>query len=335
MKLSIIIPCFNCESTIINTISSIVNSIDINEYEVICINDASVDNTLNLLRKIELNFPNIIKIFNLKLNMGVSHARNCGLINANGDWILFVDSDDIASLSNIELIIDTSKSSDFLIFNHLYLDLLPFNYGVDSESLNKEGIINLTKKFLRNPVGNSIITHCWAKIYQRSFLNQNSIRFDENLSIYEDVKFVSECLFHANQLGIVNQTIYTHYPSHGLGMNFEKYPLDFMPALKMLSEIITDEPNSNYFKSAYTAFIAKTLMLAFGLPPRRLYLFIKAIKINGNMIFSSDVKNKLLRTVFLLRIYKVKPLFYFLILKFNVLQRFFGLLRRNNLRRTK
>ena len=282
-----------------------------------------------------MNFPNIIKIFNLELNMGVSHARNCGLINANGDWILFVDSDDRASLSNIEFILDSSNSSDFIIFNHLYLDLLPFNYGVNSGVLNKAGIIKLIKKFLSNPVGNSIITNCWAKIYQRGFLNQNAIRFDENLSIYEDIKFVAECLMHASKLKLVTETIYTHYPSNGLGMTFEKYPIDFIPALKILSKIITDEPNSNYLKSAYTAFIAKTLMLSSRIPPRRLHLFIKAIKINGKMILSSNVKNDFLRIIFLLKLYKVKPLFYLLILQFNILQRFFGLLRRNNFRRSK
>lgn len=335
MKLSIIIPCFNCEPTIIKTIYSILNSIDINEYEVICIDDASVDKTRDLLRQIERKFPHVVKILTLEINMGVSYARNYGLINAKGDWILFVDSDDSASISNIEQIIDTSNSSDLLIFNHLYLDLPTFNYGLDWGTLDKIGIVNLAKKFLCNPVGNSIITHCWAKIYKRDFLNQNTLRFDENLSIYEDLKFVAECLIYANEIKIVNQTIYTHHPSNGLGMNFEKFPLDFTPALMTLAKIITDEPNSKYIKSAYTAFIAKTLMLSSRIPPRRVHLFLKAIKINGDMIINSSIKNKFLKVFFLLKLYQVRPLFYLLILQFNIFQRLFCLLRRNNFRSPK
>lgn len=87
-KVSVIIPVWNQETLVIRCLNSIPKREDI---EIIVVNDASTDKTLKNLKKYK---EKPIKIVDLKENMGVSNARNVGLEQATGKYILFVDSDD-------------------------------------------------------------------------------------------------------------------------------------------------------------------------------------------------------------------------------------------------
>ena len=91
MKLSIIIPNHNGIDTILKNIDSIYNSNNLNkiDYEIIIIDDASIDNSIDLVEK---KYPTIKLIKNEK-NMGASYNRNIGIKNSNGDLLLFLDND--------------------------------------------------------------------------------------------------------------------------------------------------------------------------------------------------------------------------------------------------
>ena len=102
MKVSVIIPCYNCASTIQIALNSVLNqTYPVNE--VICINDGSIDNTLNILNSYKERFPSSIrfKILN-QSNSGPSVARNQGIDIAASDWIAFLDSDDYWTNQKIE-----------------------------------------------------------------------------------------------------------------------------------------------------------------------------------------------------------------------------------------
>ena len=86
-KISIIVPCFNAEKYICRCVDSLLNQ-DYDNYEVVIVNDGSVDDTLNILNKHKNNSK--IKIISQK-NSGVSVARNTGISNSSGDFICFVD----------------------------------------------------------------------------------------------------------------------------------------------------------------------------------------------------------------------------------------------------
>lgn len=93
--ISFIIPAYNAEKTIEKTIRSILNQKETNtEYEIIVVNDGSTDNINEVIQKFEEN--NKIKYF-VKENTGVADTRNYGVINATGEYIIFVDSDDYIS----------------------------------------------------------------------------------------------------------------------------------------------------------------------------------------------------------------------------------------------
>ena len=96
-----IIPCYNCEKYVLKTIESLIHQ-TIKPIEIILINDASNDNTLEILRETEKEYSDIIKVIDLADNKGASYARNFGVHNSRGDYILFMDSDDIAEPVLIE-----------------------------------------------------------------------------------------------------------------------------------------------------------------------------------------------------------------------------------------
>ncbi|GFN35843.1 glycosyltransferase [Tepidimicrobium xylanilyticum] len=100
-SISCIIPCHNCQDYIYKTVDSLINQ-TIKPLEIILVNDASTDNTLDVLKQMEVKHPNVIKVIDLETNKGPSYARNFGVENSKGEYILFLDSDDIAEPFLIE-----------------------------------------------------------------------------------------------------------------------------------------------------------------------------------------------------------------------------------------
>lgn len=108
MKVSVIIPAYNAEKTIIRTLNSVVSQTR-EVYEVIVINDGSTDRTKDIVNEFVQKYPNI-KLLN-KVNEGVSIARNCGIKESSGDFIAFLDSDDYWIENKIEKQLDILKNN--------------------------------------------------------------------------------------------------------------------------------------------------------------------------------------------------------------------------------
>ncbi|MBT3407983.1 glycosyltransferase [archaeon] len=114
MKLSIIIPNHNGIDTILKNIDSIYNSNNLNkiDYEIIIIDDASIDNSIDLVEK---KYPTIKLIKNEK-NMGASYNRNIGIKNSNGDLLLFLDNDTWFNKNTIWTIIKSMTNNIDIVF---------------------------------------------------------------------------------------------------------------------------------------------------------------------------------------------------------------------------
>lgn len=94
-KISVIIPCYNVASYVDRCITSIVvQTIGIDNLEIICIDDASTDHTWEHLQKWEQKFPENILLIRQEVNRRQGAARNVGLQYASADWVAFVDADD-------------------------------------------------------------------------------------------------------------------------------------------------------------------------------------------------------------------------------------------------
>jgi len=191
MHFSIIIPAFNSEKYISTCLNSCLSNTEVNsnQFEIIVVDDGSVDNTVALVIQYQARYSNIKLIS--KLNGGVSSARNLGVENSSGDYILFVDADDeIAanSLSKLSLYIDEFSQTEILILNSVKIkskteQLKMYPYPNTLRGKFWSGVELFKSGYLRGSV-------CGV-MFKKTFLNKNKIRFVENIKNGEDALFMT------------------------------------------------------------------------------------------------------------------------------------------------
>lgn len=161
LDLSIIIPCYNVEKYVRECIESVLNQKTNFKYEVILINDGSKDNTLNILKEYE-DKDNVILID--QKNRGLSGARNTGLQYVQGEYLMFVDSDDRLAENAIENLLSVAYKENYEIVEGRYV------------LFNGENI--LFKELIKKKINGKPIEYlkgfAWAKVIKSS-LFQNLI----------------------------------------------------------------------------------------------------------------------------------------------------------------
>ena len=176
-NLSIIIPAYNAEQYIRSCLNSILQNSkeSLSETEIIVINDGSTDNTLKILES--YNQYKNIKIHTTK-NQGVSAARNLGISLAKGEWITFIDADDIvnSNFSKVVNLVENSKSS-FIIFSNYVIKI------TDKKILTVQTL--QSSMYLSGP---------WSKVYNRQFLIKHKILFEKDILMGEDMLFNLEVI---------------------------------------------------------------------------------------------------------------------------------------------
>ena len=177
--LSIIIPVYNAEKFLKECLDSCINQdVDHSEYEIICVNDGSPDNSLQILKEYEEKYENV-KVFSQE-NSGVSTARNLGIANANGKYIWFVDSDDFIAPNCLK---------ELKTLGELDYDLINFSAYSFVETLSdKENELLAQGKLKCNE-------DYWG--YACFHLYRNSVIKDSNLSINEKIKYGEDEMFYA------------------------------------------------------------------------------------------------------------------------------------------
>lgn len=186
MKLSVIVPVFNMASggKINFCLDSLLNQ-TLYDYEIITVNDASTDNSLEILYSYEKQYPDRIKVITYPDNRHQGGARNEALKVAKGEWISFVDSDDWVSPDYFEKLIAKGEETDadLVTCNFTTVNEQTFTPGqiYANTDISNTGIMDSDKrkKYMLNP-GSVMIC-----VYRRSLLYDNNIRFPEHI-FYED-----------------------------------------------------------------------------------------------------------------------------------------------------
>ena len=194
MKLSIIIPVLNQEELIIRCLDSIPKK---KGMEILVINDGSTDNTKNeVLKYIKKTGRKNIKLYNLEQNHGVSYARNKGLANAKGEYILFIDADDYIEPTVFEDIFD----NDLKLVDIVFYDMTD-NQGTIYE-VNKYRVMNRVGTF---------------KFMKKDFIDKYpKTRFKVGLQYGEDALFHEALMCKAPTFVCTNKLMYHYnYPRIG------------------------------------------------------------------------------------------------------------------------
>lgn len=210
--ISIIVPVYNGEKTIGNCLRSILSQ-NIQKMEVIVVNDGSEDDTLKNL-EVMAKRDQRIKIIDQN-NCGVSKARNRGIEEARGKYIMFVDADDELEQNSLcSLLRKMEKGNfDFLIAN--YKKIFKFSNGKKREIIPKQRntIYRKNDEIWKNMTAllhSGIINSPCGRLYKRSIIIENDIRMDIDLSVGEDLQFNLEYLEYINTLEVDAEIIYKY-----------------------------------------------------------------------------------------------------------------------------
>ncbi len=199
MKLSFIIPTYNCEKYIKKCLNSILNQKTNIKYEIIIVDDGSKDNTKKEVSKF-LNKYSKVKYYFQK-HKGVSYARNFGISKSVGEYISFVDADDIISENffvNLEK--EFQKDFDILKTKVECLDLNKYDGRFELPIFNKLNGSSALLKFCKK---NKIFAIPWSYIIKRDYFLKNKFRFKTN-SLYEDYLLIPLVLAKADNIRSVN-----------------------------------------------------------------------------------------------------------------------------------
>ncbi len=185
VRVSIIIPCFNLGQYLDEAVDSVLNQ-NIEEIEIIIINDGSTDEfTINKLRN--FNKPKCTVIHTE--NKGLAAARNCGLRSAQGEYIQFLDADDIINNQKFELqlsVLKNSSKKSLSYCDYFASDETDLEKPYPARYLNPEF---RTKNYLFELIsgwGTKISIPCHCFLFNRSLFSENEIFFDESLPNHED-----------------------------------------------------------------------------------------------------------------------------------------------------
>ena len=204
--LSIIIPVYNVQEYLPRCLDSCTAQQmkkSKYKYEVICVDDGSTDNSLNIIKEYASKYD-LIKVIS-KSNNGVSSARNCGMSAAKGKYIWFVDSDDWIAEGSIGAI------ADALVGQSEFPDCILFSFRQVAEYENKtidiindaklvKGAYETTKKSYSNSV-------C-CRWFKKEILTDNGFLFDEDMKYAEDTLFLSNIKLKCRNMLVIEDICY-------------------------------------------------------------------------------------------------------------------------------
>ena len=220
-SISVIFPCFNVEPFLESIYKDVTNQTITDCVEYIFVDDGGGESQARLLNELA-DKDSRVKVVHKK-NGGLASARNAGIDAASGDWIIFVDPDDHLKPDHLQILYDAVSNEenniDVGIGGYTQIseeDGRRAELFYDMSSLEGKSVVDAATAFRKCP--ELIFVSAWSKIYRRSFLVENNLRFDEHLKFNEDVIFNAAVWRKARNVAFVRDSgyIYIKYYSRGI-----------------------------------------------------------------------------------------------------------------------
>lgn len=212
MTFSFIIPVYNCKAYLPACVDSI-RAVNAADYEILLVDDGSTDGSGAVCDELADKFPEI-RVIHQK-NAGASAARNRGILEAMGELLLFIDSDDsIDSVALGKVLADPRcRESDLTIFG-LTFDYYHHGrcYRQDPLFFQLDGVMaqrDWGGAFVQLFRDNSL-SPVWNKVFKREIIRANGLLLDTSMFLYEDFEFVLRYMRHCDTIWNVPRAIY-HY----------------------------------------------------------------------------------------------------------------------------
>lgn len=209
-KMSVIVTVYNEEKYIAKTLDSIINQ-DFDEYEVIVVNNGSTDKSLEIINE-KLSESNIShKIISMS-NKGVSSARNRGIGESSGEYIVFVDGDDYIASNHLRLLYN-----DDFDFSLIQLVKKQGDNIISKPHFYNEEVLK-TVDFIKLELKMEIPFNFVQLSYKRDILINNNLKFNSDINYGEDTEFALKALIYGETIRISNETTY-FYVQHSSSLS--------------------------------------------------------------------------------------------------------------------
>lgn len=267
VKVSIIIPVYKKEKYLTECIESILNQ-TFSCFELICINDCSPDSCPSILREFEKK-DSRIRIINNKQNKGAAYARNIGIENAVGEYVLILDADDLYDKELVRLAYNKCKEErldvafwDFAKYNMVtektvnYTMPLPMKEKCKSRVFSNWDIKDFSFQLC--------VTGPWLKMYKREFLLSSGIWF-QNLSSSNDVFFSKMCFVKAERIAYLENSLVKYRINAGFQISNDKskQAVDFINAMLAIKEKMSEEKIYKRNVKSFNTYAFSTVLMHF------------------------------------------------------------------------
>lgn len=234
--ISVIMPLYNNEKYVIEAIQSVINQ-TYTEWELLIINDASTDNSKNVVQDfLHQKKDNRIIFIDLKENKGVSFARNLGMKKSKGEYISFLDSDDLWDKNLLNELYTKIKKSNIKLIYSKFAYFYNKNEIKINNAITKTGKIDkfIVKK--KHRYETEYPFHICAILVKKSLIEKYKIDFPEDQNLFEDGLFLSKLICITNIIYVDKVLMY--YRQHKNSTTHKKYTSnDFLQELLYLSRL--------------------------------------------------------------------------------------------------
>lgn len=200
-KVSVIVPIYNAQKTLASCLGNLVHQ-TLSEMELILVNDASTDGSLNIMLDCEQAFSDKVIVVNLDRNLGPGGARNAGLAYASGEYIGFVDSDDVPDIHMYEKLYTLAVSGEYDMVDGAYYDERTDTFKLQTAD-SCRGILNEKKRSELIAGGG----YLWSRLIRRELFDKFFFR---EHTILEDMETLMILFMRTKRLGTTRDLVYKY-----------------------------------------------------------------------------------------------------------------------------
>ena len=226
---SVVMPVYNAAHFLSSAVGSVLHQ-TYDNIEIILVADGdSSDASLAICGNLVESYRNITLI--TKPSGGPASARNFGILQSEGEFIFFMDADDIIEPDTIQKMVDGQRlwaKVDMVMSNFKKVEMdgstttQPVYFMKDAKEytgsmieLGRPGLEEYVRHFLNKP-SNHIISYCWAKLYKSSIIKDNGIWFDPKMKLFEDFVFNLKYFEHVRSVHFINEGFYRYIIHPGI-----------------------------------------------------------------------------------------------------------------------
>ena len=273
-KISVIIPVYNVSDCLSKCLDSVISQTYKN-LEIICIDDASTDDSLEILKEYALKDSRII-VHNNSQNKGLSAVRNIGIDCATGDYLYFIDSDDWIDPNYIECLVNAAiKNNAEVVVN---TNVIRFNSRFTIPHMPDKTYNNISDTFIDAKTAiQNIIWNTWTHLWKKSFIDRIHARFPEGYLI-EDIYFQAVTYPYLDKIYVIRNSVYHHMMRQGSIMLKLNRNEKFSTMLKIMDLIYEFYEKNDLLDSINFALIHPSLLYPNEEEKKELQKFLKKIE---------------------------------------------------------